>query len=351
MDCVRERNGPVAHWWVGNNGVMHAGTDTKAVVRLLREYAQRVALRGGNPYRAKAYARAAESLTTLTEPLEDLVTEGRLQQIPGVGDAIADIVTKLHRTGTHPSLESMRKEIPAGVLDMLDIPGLRPEKVLKIYKTLGITSLDQLEGAAREDRIKATKGLGASLQTKIIQNIEIVRSGERRLHMHRAAALLDNAAKRLKRAQADLVRIDVAGDLRRGCELIADLVLVARAVTLDGGPTTLKTSGDLNVHLTDARHYGATLLFATGSLQHLAALTALAQRKGPKLDARGLWRGRRLVASKSEQDIYAALELPFIEPELRENGSEIVPRCQEETAQAGPRCGHPGYSACPHNSV
>jgi DNA polymerase (family 10) len=158
--------------------------DTQTVARLLREYAQRSALRGGNPYRAKAYSRAAESLLTLAEPLDELAAQDRLQEIPGVGEAIADIITKIHRTGTHPNLEAMRKEIPAGVLEMLAIPGLRPDKVLKIYKTLGIESLAELEGAARADRIKVTKGLGASLQTKILHNIEIAKSGERKLHMH-----------------------------------------------------------------------------------------------------------------------------------------------------------------------
>jgi DNA polymerase (family X) len=162
----------------------------------------------------------ADSLAALAEPLGDLVAEGRLQEIPGVGEAIADIITKMHRTGSHPNLEAMRKDIPAGVLGMLDVPGLRPDKVLKLYEALGITSLAELEQAARDDRIKATKGLGASLQTKILQNIEIAKSGETRLHMHRAAKLLENAGERLKHAQPDLTRVSIAGDLRRGCELV-----------------------------------------------------------------------------------------------------------------------------------
>ena len=105
------------------------------VAVLLREFGQRTALRGGNPYRAKAYTRAAENLLALTEPLEDLIAEGRLKEIPGVGDAIADIIAKLHKTGDHPSLQAMRKEIPPAALEMLGIPGLRPDKVLKIYRS------------------------------------------------------------------------------------------------------------------------------------------------------------------------------------------------------------------------
>jgi len=100
-----------------------AKTDTKTVVRLLREYAQRTSLRGGNPYRSKAYLRAAESLSALSQPLGKIIHVGRLTEIPGVGDAIADIITKLYETGSHPSLEKMRKEMPEGVLELIGYSG------------------------------------------------------------------------------------------------------------------------------------------------------------------------------------------------------------------------------------
>jgi DNA polymerase (family X) len=183
---------------------------------LLREYARRTALRGGNPYRAKAYARAADSLAALAVPLDLLIAEGRLTEIPGVGEAIADIITKLHRTGSHPSLEKLRKEIPAGVLEMLTVPGLRPDKVLRLYRDLGITSLVKLEAAAKEDRIRQAKGLGAALQTKILQNLAIAKSGEGRLHIHRAAALLEHAKDSLELARPEINHVTIAGDFRRG---------------------------------------------------------------------------------------------------------------------------------------
>jgi len=304
--------------------------DAQAVAQLLREFAGRSSLRGGNPYRAKAYARAADSLAALVVPLAQIVDAGRLTEIPGIGDAIADIVTKLHRTGTHPSLEAMRKEIPAGVLEMLAVPGLRPDKVLKLYKTLGITSLADLEQAAREDRIKRAKGLGGALQAKIIRSLEIARSGEGRLHMHRAAILLENAERSLQQAHPELKRITIAGDLRRGCELVADLALVAQAPALEDGPTTLASGGGLKVYLTDKWHYGITLLLATGSPQHIEGLHALATHKGLKLAPEGLRRGRKVLAARSEEDIYAALGLPFIEPELREGRGEIERASKEK---------------------
>jgi len=218
---------------------------SQEVASLLREYAQRTALRGGNPYRAKAYSRAADSLAALAVPLDTLIAEDRLTEIPGVGEAIADIITKLHREGTHPSLEKLRKEVPEGVLELLTVPGLRPDKVLRLYKDLGITSLAELEAAAKDDRIRKAKGLGAALQTKILQNLAIVRSGQGRLHMHRAAALLDHAVATLRSAHPELKRVTIAGDFRRGCELVGDLAIVAEApnVNADRKMTPSASSG------------------------------------------------------------------------------------------------------------
>jgi DNA polymerase (family X) len=295
--------------------------ETPDVIALLHEFGQRVALRGGNPYRAKAYARAAESLGTLTVPLAEIIRDGHLRDIPGVGEAIADIITCLHETGTHPGLEAMRRDIPSGVLEMLAIPGVRPEKVMKLYRELGITSLAALEEAARTDRIKGVKGLGAALQAKILQGIAISRNGEGRRHLHRAALLLESAEARLRQAHPGLGRITPAGDFRRGCELVFDLSLVVEAKAASGA--TIRSGTHLDIHVTDPAHYGVTLLRATGSAAHLERLGALAARKGFTLDATGLHRGRKAVA-RSEHDIYAALGLPFIEPELREGSDEIA---------------------------
>jgi DNA polymerase (family X) len=299
-----------------------ASLDTPAVAALLREYGQRLALRGGNPFRAKAFSRAADSLGALAEPLERMIAQGRLKEIPGVGDAIAGIIARLHAHGTHAALEAMRSEIPAGVLEMLAVPGLRPDKVMKLYKELGIASLAALEAAAREGRIAKAKGLGAALQTKILRHLEITRDAAGRMHMHRAASLLDNAQATLRRTFPELTRITAAGDFRRGCELIGDFAVVAQAPAGEGGHPVLR-GGTLAVHLADEAHYGAVLLFATGSSAHLAALQARAAQKGMQLGPDGLRRRRKTIAAKTEEEIYAALGLPFIPPELREGSGEI----------------------------
>jgi DNA polymerase (family 10) len=291
------------------------------VARLLLEYGRRSALAGGNPYRAKAYLRAAESLAAQTEPLERLIKEDRLREIPGVGDAIADIITRLARTGTHPSLEKMRAEIPEGVLDMLSIPGLRPEKVIKIHKELGIATLHELEAAAKEDRIKEVKGLGAALQRKILQGLAIRRDSQGARHVHRAEELIANATDSLKRSRLAITRIVPAGDFRRGSELVVNLALVAQTASLEDGPTRL-TAGEFTIFLTDAKRFGISVLLATGSEPHLRGLEEVAKATGLEL-TEGLLKGGKIIASKTEEEIYKALGLQFIPPELREGRGEI----------------------------
>lgn len=295
----------------------------ETIIAALREYAQRSELRGGNPYSARAYARAADALSILGEPLEPLIQQSRLQEIPSIGAATADLITRLYHTGTDKRLEEMRKEVPAGVLEMLKVPGLRPDKVLKLYKTLGINSLGALADAARSDRIKATKGLGASLQTKILNNMAIAESGEDRLHIHRASALLDRAKTRLAAIRPELTRLTAAGDLRRGCELVADLSLVAQVKDENSAEEKVRSSR-LQLHLANKRDFGAALLHATGSSSHLEQLKTRASRQGMRLDQNGLWKGPKLIAGASETDIYAALGLQFVEPELREGNDEIA---------------------------
>ena len=165
------------------------------------------------------------------------------------------------------------------------------------------------------------KGLGPALQAKILQGIAISREGQGRRHLHRAAALLRSAEQRLRQAHPDLKRITPAGEFRRGCELVSDLSLVVELQGAEVG--TMPSGSQLHIHLTDPMHYGITLLHATGSATHVEQLKALATRKGFSLDTTGLHRGRKVIA-RSEEEIYATLGLPFIEPELREGTDEIA---------------------------
>ena len=290
------------------------------IARLLNEFGRRLTLCGGNPYRAKAYIRAAERVALLTEPIDTLIVQNRLQEIPGVGPAIAQVIIKLHETGTYPSLEKMRAEFPETLLEMLTIPGLRPDKILKLHSELGVSTHDELVAACLQDKLKGVRGLGPALQRKILAGVEARKNWQSARHMHQAADLLQSTKTSLERSHLGLRNIDIAGDLRRGCELVTNLSLVAEKVGLRTSPLQF---GELNIHVADPSRVGAAWLFATGSEAHLKQLRKWARKKGLNLEPDGLYREGELLAARSEKDIYEALGLAFIEPELREGRDEI----------------------------
>jgi DNA polymerase (family 10) len=212
--------------------------------------------------------------------------------------------------------------VPAGVLDMLRVPGLRRERVQKLYKELGIATVADLEDAARSGRLAATKGFGAAFQAKVLQGLAML-SGPQGRHLHRAAAALRFAADAIAREHPEWVDVTPAGDFRRGCELVGALSLVAADPHLHGADRTIEQGDQLVVHVTRPERHGIALLLATGSDAHVDALRALARRKGLRLDRDGLSRNGRVVAQRTEEEIYAALGLPCIAPELRETGKEV----------------------------
>jgi DNA polymerase (family 10) len=224
--------------------------DAAQIAGLLRELSQRTALRGGSPYRAKAYARAADNLLALSVPLDQLIADDRLQEIPGVGEAIAGIIKRIYTTGSYPALESIRKDVPEGVLELLTIPGLRPDKILKLHQTLGINSLAELEEAAKAGRVRSAKGLGAALETKILQGLDLRRNSEGQRHLHRAQELLGSAERHLRSSGLGITRVTPAGAFRRGCELVDELSLVVEIPDVE--PRIMSQGNQLSVYVTDS---------------------------------------------------------------------------------------------------
>ena len=296
--------------------------DANQIAGLLEEIGRRAAFEGGNPYKAKAYVRAAASLRRLPRPLDQLIAAGDLQSIPGVGAAIAKRIEALSRGEADEALELMRQKLPAGLLELLAIPGLKPQTITKLHALLGVNSLEELSAACARGEVAATKGLGPALERKILQGIAIAREGEGRLRMNQAQAVLDQAIAELQRLRPELRKITIAGDLRRSCELISDFRLVA----VDPKAKAVKEErfGGMILHTCPAAQFGAVLLIATGSQVHLEQLASIARKKKITLDARGMSRGGKLVATPSEASVYKALGLPLVPPELREGTDEIA---------------------------
>jgi len=302
---------------------MNPPLDAPAVARLLKEIGQRLELANESPFKVRAYYAAAETLSALPEPLHELVAKRKLREFPGIGEALAEKIIRLHQTGTHPTLDFLREQMPAGVLDLLRVSGLGPRKVSILHRDLHVSSLEELEAACRAGKLRDCKGLGAALEKKVLQNLEFLRQARGFQLVHQADDLAQSACESLRAERPGLRRIVPAGSLRRGCELVDDLCLVAE---LPDGPVPEEAFvyRDLRLFVGSPKRYGAVLLHATGSPKHFEELCVRAASQGLQLSEEGLWRGPVELPCPDEEAVYTALGLPFIEPELREGLGEIA---------------------------
>lgn len=304
--------------------------EASQVADLLREIGIRLELTGESPFKFRAYLSAAESLDALTVPLAETIAQGRLRNLPGVGEALSEKILKLHKTGSHPTLEYLREQIPSGVLELLAIHGLGPKKAMLLFNELQISSVAALEDACRADKLAAVKGFGAKLQSAFLKHIEQLKACADKFLIDAAHARALAAQHALKDRFPSLKAVRIAGDVRRGCEVSEKITL---AVSWDdtlrpGGPDGLESSADFALVAAPAERFGAALLFATGSDSHWNQLCKLAETKSLALSPNGLFSGGlssggNALPCDTEEALYAALGLHYIEPELREGRGEI----------------------------
>ena len=309
--------------------------DRFQVADLLEEIAAHLEFRGENPFKTRAYLNGARVVRDLEDDLEALVRTGDLRRQRGIGAALADKISTLVTTGSLPYLDELRARTPPELLAWTRIPGLGPKKALAIHEALGIATLDALESAARTGRLRALQGMGPALEAKVLEGVARLRRETRRVLMpaaHAAAARLRDALARLPGVR----RAEIAGEVRRCLEVVAriDAVVCAddpsRALDLlaassgvrevvergaDRAELRLASGIPAGVRAVPEPAFAAALVHATGSDAHLAALAA----RGADYSG----------AFPDEAALYAALGLPFIPPELREDGTEV------EAAAAG----------------
>ncbi|MEV5988934.1 DNA polymerase/3'-5' exonuclease PolX [Streptomyces sp. NPDC052051] len=311
---------------------------------LLQEYADLIAITGGDAFKARAYEKAARAIGGHPVDISRLDAEG-LREIPHVGRSIADKVVEYLRTGSVSAVEERRSKIPAGVRALTAIPTLGPKKALRLYEDLHISSVDELAAAIEADALHDLKGFGAKTQENILHGITLLRQSGGRIPLHVAMRDAEDIVAELS-AVKGCRRCTYAGSLRRMRETIGDIdVLVAAARSapfmdaLAGLPSTAeviahgakKTSVrtaqgiqvDLRVLPPDA--WGAGLQYFTGSKAHNIRTRTLAVRQGLKLSEYGLFdaESEESVASRTEEEVYERLGLPWIPPTLREDRGEI----------------------------
>ena len=318
------------------------------IARLFDEVADLLEIQDANPFRVRAYRNAARTIRDFPEPLADLVRAGTkdLTDIAGIGDDLAEKITAIVTTGELPLRKELASKLPAGLLDLLRIPGLGPKRVNLLYKKLKVKSAADLAAALDKGKVQKLKGFGPKMEEKMRAGIGQAQVGERRLLLNEAEAQATALVAYLQ-AGGGIGQIEVAGSYRRRRETIGDLDIV---VTSDGkdsakvmdrfvtygdvteviskGETraTVKLRGGLQVDLraVEPDAYGAALLYFTGSKAHNIELRKIAQEQSYKLNEYGLFKGTRRAAGTTEQDIYATLGLDWIAPELREARGEIA---------------------------
>ncbi len=315
------------------------------IAQVFDEVADLLALQEANPFRVRAYRNAARTIRDLAEPAAQLVAEpGRsLEELPGIGVDLAGKIRTLLQTGDLPLRRELRRQVPAGLRDLLGVPGLGPKRAQLLYQRLGIRSLDKLRRAACAHRVRELEGFGTKTEENILRGLAHLEEVGRRVYLAEAKVYADALVRHLKAAPG-VRQVEVAGSFRRRQETVGDLdVLVAcdraakamgRMAAYEGvaevvarGPTkmTVRLTTGLHVDLrvVPAVSYGAALQYFTGSKAHNILLRRMAQERGLKVNEYGVFRGERRVAGRTEEDVYAALGLPWIPPELREARGEI----------------------------
>jgi DNA polymerase (family 10) len=302
-------------------------------------------IKGEIIYKTLAYRKAAESLSNLGRDVNEIWKEGKLSEIPGVGKAISEKIDELLRTGKLEFLEKLESQVPPSLADWLQVPGMGPKKVALIWHELAITTLPELEAAARAGKIRGLPGMGEKSETLILAGIESLARRTGRLPLGKAYPLVREIIAALKKVPG-VVDASPAGSLRRMRPTVGDLdILVASAdsapvmqafTTLPGvlrvlGRGETKSSiefsdgmrAQLWVHPPD--RFGTALQYATGSKDHNVRLRELALDKGLSLSEHALLKtdGSGEITCATEPEVYAALGLPWIPPEMREDRGEI----------------------------
>src|SRR5712691_7459380 len=323
-------------------------TGNDAIAKVLDEIGDLIELKGENVFRAVTYRAAARSIRDLREPLTKLVEEKRLKEIPKVGSSVSEAIEQIVATGQSKRHQELQAAVPPGLLTLLRVPGVGPATARTIYEHLKITTVEELEEAAKDHRLQQLPKIQAKTEENILRSIAALKQRTGRSLIHEAKAAATTMVEYL-RAEAGAERIAIAGSLRRYKETIGDIDIVVAAD--DAGPIMetfvrapsierILARGDtkssvvvdrglqIDLRVVPPVSFGAALLYFTGSKEHNVRLRGLALRRKQLLNEYGLYRvgeerrGQEIAAA-SEEEVYAALGMDWTPPELREDRGEV----------------------------
>lgn len=320
--------------------------ENKSIADILTEIADVLDIQGENPFRVRSYRNAARTIADMSQSVKALIKSGaKLEEIPGIGKSLEEKIEEIVSTGRCRFLEELQAKVPPGLTELLKLEGLGPKKVKLLYDELGVDSVDRLEKAAQAGRLRDLAGMGVKTEEKVLKSVEQYRAGMGRFKLSvgftYAQALLDY----LKNVPG-LKRLDPAGSFRRRRETIGDLDILAIcgkgckvmdrfskygdvAEVLSSGETKssvrLKCGLRVDVRVLEEESYGAALHYFTGSKAHNVAVRERAKELGLKVSEYGVFRAKdeKRLSGADEEDVFKAVGLPFIPPELREDRGEI----------------------------
>lgn len=295
-------------------------------------------------FKPRAYRRAARTIESLSRSIEDVQEEGKLQELPGVGKSIASKISEIIKTGTSEYYEQLKTEMPVDVGELTSVEGMGPKTVERLYKQLGVKTLQDLERAAKEHKIRDIKGLGPKIEENILEHIQLAKRKKERMLLGHALPIAEELKNKLENELDVIKKIEVAGSLRRMKPTIGDIDILVTSTdhdkvgdyftsmddvseVLGRGKTKisviLKNDLQADLRLIEEKSYGSALLYFTGSKDHNIELRKVALDKGYKLSEYGLFKNDKQIAGKTEIEVYDKLGMKFIPPELRENKGEI----------------------------
>lgn len=316
------------------------------IAKRLGHIATMLEMDGANPFRVRAYREGARVIEFLPEPAAQLAkTEGRLQQIKGIGKDLEKTIRDFSTTGTSEQYDLLTQKYPASLMELTELQGLGPKRVKALFEQLGIRGRDDLAKAAREGRLRELAGFGETVEAKLLKALEAAAAAPaaQRLLLHAAWGVGHELADVIGKVKG-VTKVELAGSFRRRRETVGDLDLLVCGGThedvmpaftshpyvhevLARGETKssvrLGNGLQVDLRLVPEASFGAALLYFTGSKAHNIELRKLAIDRGMSLNEYGLTKGERTVAARTEADVYQALGLAWIPPELREAGDEI----------------------------
>jgi len=314
------------------------------IAKVFDEIADLLEIDGENPFRIRAYRNAAREVRGLPKELSGLVGDGAdLTRLPGIGEALAGKIREIVDTGTCGALKKLEQRLPPDLTELLRLPGLGPKRVHALHFDLDIHTPEQLYRAAKDGRLRELPGFGPKTEEGVISALEAHLGGERRFKLASAAHYAEPLVNWLERTEG-VDRVVVAGSYRRCRETVGDLdilvtaedgqAVMRRFVSYDEvdevrskgntrSTVMLKSGLQVDLRVVAKRSFGAALHYFTGSKAHNIAIRTLARSRGLKVNEYGVFRGQTRVAGETEESVFAAVDLPFIPPELRENRGEI----------------------------